>query len=66
MKPTSELKASPAVQTEMNVNREERVRMRAYELYVQRNRGDGHDVEDWLDAEAELRGVEPKPKLVAA
>ena len=66
MKPTSELKGSPAVQTEMNVNREERIRMRAYELYVQRNRGDGHDVEDWLDAEAELGGVEPKPKLAAA
>ncbi|HKF00808.1 MAG TPA: DUF2934 domain-containing protein [Candidatus Sulfotelmatobacter sp.] len=34
---------------------EERIRKRAYELYEQRKRGDGHDVEDWLDAESELR-----------
>ncbi len=66
MKPTSGLKASPAVQTEMNINREKRIRMRAYELYVQRNSGDGHDVEDWLEAEAGLGRAEPKPKLVAA
>ena len=29
---------------------------RAYELYVARGREDGHDVEDWLQAERELRG----------
>ena len=34
---------------------EERIRKRAHELYEQRRQGDGHDVEDWLDAEAELR-----------
>jgi hypothetical protein len=28
---------------------------RAYELYLQRGREDGHDVEDWLNAEKELR-----------
>jgi hypothetical protein len=35
---------------------EERIRLRAYELYEQRGRRDGHAVEDWLRAEAELRG----------
>jgi hypothetical protein len=35
-------------------NREEQIRTRAYELYEARNRGDGHDVEDWLEAEAEI------------
>ena len=32
------------------------IRARAYELYVQRGMEDGHDLEDWLAAEAELRG----------
>ena len=46
---------------------EERIRKRAYELYEQRRRGDGHDVEDWLDAQAELQGnAEPLPKAMAA
>ncbi len=35
---------------------EERVRTRAYELYEARGREDGHDVEDWLEAEAEITG----------
>ena len=28
---------------------------RAFDLYVDRGRHDGHDVDDWLDAERELR-----------
>ena len=32
----------------------EEVRRRAYELYEARGRGDGHDQEDWLEAEAEI------------
>jgi len=28
---------------------------RAYDLYLARDREDGHDVEDWLQAERELR-----------
>jgi DUF2934 family protein len=30
------------------------VARRAFELYCQRGRQDGHDVEDWLQAEREL------------
>ena len=30
---------------------------RAYELYEQRGGEDGHDVDDWLQAERELRPV---------
>jgi len=30
---------------------EEEIRPRAYELYEARSRGDGHDLEDWLEAE---------------
>jgi Protein of unknown function (DUF2934) len=32
------------------------VQRRAYELYEQRDREDGHDWDDWLAAEHELRG----------
>jgi len=30
---------------------------RAFELYCDRGRGDGHDVDDWLNAERELRNA---------
>jgi hypothetical protein len=33
---------------------EHAIRHRAYELYVQRGMAPGHDVDDWLMAEAEL------------
>jgi hypothetical protein len=34
---------------------EEQIRQRAHELYLQRGCEDGKDVEDWLQAEAEIR-----------
>ena len=34
----------------------EQIRIRAYELYEARGRADGHDTEDWLEAEAEITG----------
>ena len=34
--------------------REAQIRQRAYELYEQRGREDGHDLEDWARAEKEL------------
>jgi hypothetical protein len=34
--------------------KEERIRLRAYELYEKRGRRDGHALDDWLQAEAEL------------
>ncbi len=33
---------------------EEKIRLRAYTLYEERSREDGHDIDDWLRAEAEL------------
>jgi len=36
---------------------EEQIRARAYELYLERGREDGHDEEDWLTAEREVRGT---------
>jgi hypothetical protein len=34
---------------------QEAVRVRAYQIYVQRGYTDGHALEDWLTAETELR-----------
>lgn len=42
---------------------EEQIRARAYEIYEQRGKNEGHDVDDWLQAEAELTG---KSEPVAA
>ena len=37
---------------------DQRIRQRAYELYLQRGQTDGHDLEDWLQAECEIKGTE--------
>ena len=37
---------------------DQRIRQRAYELYVQRGRIDGHDLDDWLQAECEIKATE--------
>jgi len=37
--------------------RHEEIRIRAYEIYIERGRQPGHDLDDWLQAEREL---EPK------
>ena len=50
------MKSTPEVQ--------EQIRRRAYELYEERGRYDGHDVEDWLQAESEM--TKQKAKTVAA
>jgi hypothetical protein len=39
---------------------EQQIQQRAYELYEQRGRTDGHDLDDWLQAESEIRGTEVK------
>ena len=38
----------------------EQIARRAYELYVWRGREDGHDLDDWLKAEAEIKGEAAK------
>ena len=42
---------------EPSQNLEEEIRRRAHELYEERGREDGHDMEDWLRAEAEITGT---------
>jgi Protein of unknown function (DUF2934) len=36
---------------------EDDIARRAFELYCDRGREDGHDVDDWLNAERELRNA---------
>jgi DUF2934 family protein len=35
------------------------IRARAYQLYEERGCEDGHDLDDWLQAEAEIVGKKP-------
>ncbi len=39
---------------------EEQIRQRAHHLYEARGRQSGHEVEDWLNAEAEIRAARRK------
>jgi hypothetical protein len=38
----------------INPSLQEEIRRRAYALYEERAREDGHDIDDWLRAEAEV------------
>ncbi len=49
-------KPTANARTESHPNLEEEIRRRAYEIYEQRGREDGHDLDDWLRAEAEATG----------
>jgi hypothetical protein len=43
----------------------EGIERRAYELYEARGRTDGHDWDDWLQAERELQGSDAKEPRTA-
>ena len=43
---------------------EDQIRARAYELYEERGKEDGHDLDDWLRAEADI--TSRKHRSVAA
>jgi hypothetical protein len=50
--------------TESTSELQEQIRCRAYELFEQRGREDGHELDDWLQAESEV--TQQKAKTVAA
>ena len=50
--------------TESASHLQEQIRRRAYELYEQRGRNDGHDLNDWLQAELEM--TQQTSKSIAA
>jgi hypothetical protein len=60
------MKAKPQTQTSSRATSQkvasadglkEQIRRRAYEIYEQRGREDGQDVEDWLQSESEIMAV---------
>lgn len=55
-KKSPQTEASPASPPE----REELIRRRAYELFEARGRDDGHELDDWLQAENEVTAGERK------
>ena len=54
--------SSPSGKTKVEAVAEQ-IRCRAYKLYEERGREEGHEVEDWLRAEAEIIG---RPARTAA
>ena len=57
MKPRLEMPISPTKQNlsqESSVEQREKIRLRAYELYEARGHKEGHELEDWLQAESEV------------
>ena len=62
--PTKPSTTNPAVPS---FDTQELIRRLAYELYEQRGREDGHDLDDWLRAESDVnRAVELEEKKRAA
>lgn len=46
---------SPITTSKLWPRVEDRIRNRAYELYEKRGKQDGRDLEDWLQAESEVK-----------
>lgn len=59
MSPAPGIKAAPIAETSkeipQNESTTERIRERAYDIYVSRAGAAGDEVQDWLQAERELR-----------
>jgi len=67
MKPTSKMPTqlgTTSQQIESITELREQIRLRASELYEQRGREDGHDLQDWYQAESEM--TPKKVKTVSA
>jgi hypothetical protein len=47
-------KAQVTISNDLSQEQLEEIRQRAYELYEARGREEGHDIDDWLQAEAEI------------
>jgi hypothetical protein len=54
MKPIS-TSPTPLKPTNQTIELQEKIRRRAYDLYEQRGRTDGHNVDDWVQAETEIQ-----------
>ena len=54
-------KKQPTSVTSDQQELEHQIRLRAQELYEARGREDGHELDDWLRAEAEITGKLARP-----
>jgi hypothetical protein len=61
---TDVTKKPPATVTNDSQELDHQIRLRAHELYEERGREDGHELDDWLRAEAEM--TSKKIQTVAA
>jgi hypothetical protein len=52
--PTISTEGEIAMKSTHNETQNQDVRVRAYELFEQRGKEHGHDLDDWLQAEAEI------------
>jgi len=52
---TASIGEPPAQTQEVRTISREEIERRAYDLYQQRGGGDGSDIEDWLQAERDLK-----------
>jgi Protein of unknown function (DUF2934) len=66
MKTKSKSRESRSENAKFPTGVEERIRQRAYELYLQRGRVDGFALDDWLSAEREIVGTRKQLKVKAA
>jgi len=57
-------KKSPATATSDPQELEREIRLRAQQLYEEGGREDGHELDDWLRAEAEI--MQKKARTIAA
>ncbi len=62
MKPRPIPLRTPQEAAEARSELEEQIRRRAYKLYEQRGRVDGHALDDWLQAEAEMSDIRNKTR----
>jgi hypothetical protein len=58
LKPKPSTLAPKADEPTVLIPIEQQIRQRAYELYERRGRTDGHDLDDWLQAECEIKGTQ--------
>jgi hypothetical protein len=55
-----ELTKKQTAKNETDPNREQEIRRRAYILYEERGHEDGHDIDEWLRAEADINAAAQK------
>ena len=55
-----ELTKKQPAKNETDPNREQEICLRAFTLYEERGREDGHGIDDWLRAEADINAAAQK------